>query len=149
MTNLERLSKAIDWETTDRILTWDFMDNDEVLIKYGGYDSSVKYTFEEITEINIKAFKNIGLDMTRYIYDPVNHYIGAKIENWIRFFGVNPDNWKVSQKGGTAWISKRPFSTLKELEKNMPQAPKYNEVKEWFLPFIKYIKDIFDRHDLV
>ena len=48
MTNLERFSKAIDWKTTDRILTWDFMDNEEVLIKYGGYDRSAKYTFEEI-----------------------------------------------------------------------------------------------------
>ncbi len=40
MTNLERFSKAIDWKTTDRILTWDFMDNEEVLIKYAEHASS-------------------------------------------------------------------------------------------------------------
>ena len=54
----------------------------------------------------------IGVDATRTVYDPVNHWMGGKITNWIRFFGVNPDNWVVRQAGETAWIAQRPFHTL-------------------------------------
>jgi uroporphyrinogen-III decarboxylase len=149
MTNHERLSKALNWEPVDRILTWDFMDNVGILEQFGGYRKEKKYGFEELLEVNVRAFKNIGLDMTRYIYDPAEHWMGSKIVNWIRFFGVNPDNWEVSQVGGTAWISRRPFSDLKGLEKNMPNLPKYEEVKEWYEPVINQIKEVYDRYDLV
>jgi len=149
MTNYERFVKTINWEKPDRILTYDFVDNKELLKKYGGHDDSKEYNFEQIVEMNAKAFKGMGLDVTRFTYDPVNHWMGSKIVNWIRFFGVNPDNWEVSQKGGTAWISKRPFSDLKGLEKNMPNLPKYEEVREWYTPYIKHIKEVFDLYDLV
>jgi hypothetical protein len=105
--------KATNREQTNRILTCDFIDNKELLTKYGDYDESKKYSFEQIVEINANSFKEMGLDVTRYIYDPLKHWMGSKIDNWIRFFGVNPDEWEVSQKGGTAWISKRPFFKLK------------------------------------
>ena len=100
MTNLERFSLALDRQPVDRVLTWDFVDNQQVLVKHGGYDPSRTYTFEQIVEMNATSFHGIGLDMTRYAYDPVNHWMGSKIVNWIRFFGVDPDNWKVEQKGG-------------------------------------------------
>jgi uroporphyrinogen-III decarboxylase len=149
MTNLERFTRALDREPVDRILTWDFVDNQQILVRHGGYDPSRTYTFEQIAEMNAAAFHSIGLDMTRYAYDPVNHWMGSKIVNWIRFFGVDPENWKVEQKGGTAWIAKRPFTTLSELEKHMPNLPKLEEVREWFVPFITSIRQICDRHDLV
>jgi len=149
MTNYERFVKTLDWEQPDRILTYDFVDNKELLSKYGGYDESKEYSFEELVEANAKSFKGMGLDVTRSIYDPVNHWMGSKVKNWIRFFGVNPDDWEICQKGGTAWISKRPFSNLKELEKNMPNPPKYEEIEEWYAPFIKHIKEVFDSHGLV
>jgi len=149
LTNYEIFVKTINWEQTDRILTYDLVDNNELLTRYGNYDESKKYTFEQLVEINAKSFKGMGLDVTRFIYDPVNHWMGAKVKNWIHFFGVNPDDWEVSQAGGTAWISKRPFSNLKELEKNMPNPPKYEEIKEWYAPFIKNIKEVFDFYDLV
>jgi hypothetical protein len=149
MTNIERFTRAVDRKPIDRVLTYDFIDNEQILVRWGGYDPSQKYGFEEIAEMNAKSFRAIGLDMTRYAYDPVNHWMGAKIDNWIRFFGVDADKWKVDQKGGTAWISKRPFSNLKELERNMPNLPKLEEVREWFTPFIKDIKNVCDSHDLV
>jgi len=149
MTNHERLTRALKREPIDRILTWDFMDNIGVLEQYGGYKRGEEYTWDEILDFNVRAFKNIGLDMTRYIYDPVNHWMGSKIVNWIRFFDVNPDNWEVEQAGDTAWISRRPFKTLKELEKFMPNPPKFEEVKEWFEPFIRDIKAVYDKNDLV
>ncbi len=149
MTNLDRFAKTISWKKPDRIVTWDVVDNEEVMYKYGGYDRTKEYSFEEIIDINIKTYKRIGLDMTRYVHDPVNHWMGAKIVNWIRFFGVNPDNWDVTQAGNTAWISKRPFSNLKELEKHLPNPPKFQEVKEWYAPFIKYMKEVFDHHNIV
>ncbi len=149
MTNYERFVKTINWEKPDRILTYDYVDNKELLTLYGGYDESKKYTFEQLVEINAKAFKGMGLDVARAVYDPVNHWMGSKIKNWIRFFGINPDNWEVSQQGGTAWISKRPFSNLRELEKNMPNPPKYEDIEQWYVPVIKHIKEVFDYYGLV
>jgi uroporphyrinogen-III decarboxylase len=149
MGNYERFVKAISREGTNRILTYDFIVNKELLARYGGYDESKKYSFEQIVEINARAFKGIGLDATHQIYDPAKSWMGSKINNWTRFLGVNPDGWEVTQKGGTGWITKRPFSNLKELEKNIPNLPKYEEVKKWYIPFIKHIKEVFDYYDLV
>ncbi|MDD5063461.1 MAG: uroporphyrinogen decarboxylase family protein [Phycisphaerae bacterium] len=141
--------KAINREETDRILTYDFMVSRELLARYGGFDESKKYAFEQIVEINAKAFKGMGLDATHQIYDPVKSWVRSKIENWGRFLGVNPDGWEVTRRGGADWITRRPFSNLKELEKNMPGIPKYEEVKKWYAPFIKHIKEVFDYYDLV
>jgi uroporphyrinogen-III decarboxylase len=149
MTNLERFTRALERRPVDRLLTWDFVDNEALLARYAGYDKTKKYSFEQIVEMNALSFRKVGLDMTRYAYDPANHWMGSKIVNWIRFFGVNPDNWRLEQKGGTAWIAQRPFSDLKGLEKHLPKPPKLEEVREWFEPFIKYIKQVFDHHDLV
>jgi len=149
VTNLERLARSLNGRPADRILTWDFIDNEAILTRCGGYDRSRPYRFEELAEMNARAYRSIGLDMARFVYDPVNHWMGSKIENWIRFFGVDPAGWRVSQQGGTAWIARRPFSDLRGLEKHMPQPPVFEEVRAWFEPFIKFIKEVFDRYDLV
>jgi len=149
MNNLARFKKAIDWEPIDRILTYDFLDNRQILIQHGGFDPSRDYSFEELIEINGKAWKSIGVDVTRSVYDPINHWMGGKIKNWIRFFGVDPGRWEVSQAGETAWISKRPFSTLKELEGHMPRKPVYEEVRDWFQPVIRQIQERLRRYDVV
>jgi hypothetical protein len=149
MKNIERFTKALDRKPIDRVLTYDFIDNEQVLARHGGYDPSRGYSFDEIAKMNAAAFSAIGLDMTRYAYDPVNHWMGSKIDNWIRFFGVDRENWKVDQKGGTAWISKRPFTNLRELERHMPKEPKLDEVREWFTPFITDIKETFEARDMV
>jgi uroporphyrinogen-III decarboxylase len=149
VTNRGRLERALNWEPVDRILTWDVVDNEGILVKYGGYERGRLHTFEELMEINARAWKNIGLDMTRYVYDPAEHWMGSKIVNWIRFFGVDPDSWEVAQAGDTAWISKRPFRNLRELEKNMPELPKYEEVCEWYQPFIRRVKEVFESFGLV
>jgi len=149
MKNLERFKKGINWEPTDRIMTYDLLDNQNILIEHGGYDISRTYAFEELVEVNARAWKSIGVDITRTVYDPVNHWMGGKITNWIRFFGVNPDNWAVSQAGETAWISKRPFRTLTELEKHMPQMPRYEEVRAWYQPVIRLIQQTLAAYDIV
>jgi hypothetical protein len=148
MNNLERFKKAINWEPVDRLMTYDYLDNTHILVEHGGYDASRKYTFEELVEVNARAWKSIGVDVTRSIHDPVNHWMGGKITNWIRFFGVNPDDWGVSQAGETAWISKRPFKTLAELEKHMPNKPRYEEVRDWYQPFIRYVQQVHDHYDI-
>ena len=89
------------------------------------------------------------MDATRTVYDPVNHWMGAKIANWIRFFGVNPDNWVVRQAGETAWIAQRPFHTLAELEKHMPQLPRYEDVRDWYQPVIRQIQQVLAAYDIV
>jgi uroporphyrinogen-III decarboxylase len=149
MNNFERFKRALDWKPIDRLLTYDFLDNRQILIERGGFDPSQQYSFEQLVEINCKAWKSIGVDVTRSVHDPINHWMGGKITNWIRFFGVDPSAWEVSQAGETAWISKRPFKTLKELEKHMPQLPKYEEVRAWYQPFILQVQQAFRAHDIV
>ena len=149
MNNLERFKRAIDWEPVDRILTYDYLDNRQILVQYGGFEASKEYSFEELIVINAEAWTQIGLDVTRSVYDPINHWMGGKIKNWIRFFGVDPGEWGVEQAGETAWISKRPFRNLKELEKHMPQLPVYEEVRDWYQPVIRQIQEILGHYDIV
>lgn len=149
MNNAERFAQAVQWAPIDRLMTYDFVDNGEILMRYGGYDPSKTYTFEELIHINARAFKRIGLDVTRYIYDPANHWMGSKIQNWVRFFGVDADAWEVSQKGDTAWISRRPFRTLAELEKHLPNLPRHEEIEAWYKPFIQMAREIFAQYDIV
>lgn len=79
MTNLERFKRTLNREPVDRILTYDVMDNREVLVRYGGLDPSRACSFEELVEVNAKALHAIGLDVTRNVYDPFRHWMGAKI----------------------------------------------------------------------
>jgi uroporphyrinogen-III decarboxylase len=149
MNNLERFTKAINWQPVDRILTYDFVDCEPLLVQCGGYDRSRTYTWDEILDVNARAWRNAGLDVTRYVYDPQSHWMGGKITNWIRFFGVDPDDWEVSQTGGTAWIARRPFATLNELEKHMPERPVYEEVRDWYVPWIKSTQAALAERDIV
>lgn len=149
MNNRERFEHAINWEPTDRILTYDLLDNQNILVEHGGYAPSRPYTFEELVEVNGRAWRSIGLDVTRTVYDPINHWMGGKITNWIRFFGINPDNWEVRQAGETAWIAKRPFHTLRELEQHMPDLPRYEDVRAWYQPVIRLIQGAMEEYDVV
>jgi uroporphyrinogen-III decarboxylase len=149
MNNLERFTRAINWEPIDRILTYDLLDNHPLLVELGGFDDARSYSFEELVEVNARSWKKVGLDVTRSVYDPINHWMGGKIVNWIRFFGVNPDNWVVSQAGSTAWIAQRPFRTLAELEQHMPQLPRYEDVRDWYQPVIRLIQQVTAQHDIV
>jgi uroporphyrinogen-III decarboxylase len=141
MNNYDRFVKTINWEIPDRLLTYDFVDNQELLEQFGGEGNLV--------ERNARMASRIGLDVTRYVYDPDNHWMGGKIQNWIRFFGADPKDWEVAQAGGTAWISRRPFHDLAGLEKNMPNLPKKSEVEEWYKPIIKTVKEVYGAYDVV
>lgn len=149
MKNLERMTKALQGLDTDRIMTYDLIDNTEVLRVYGGYRDNKRYSPDELLNINAKAQKEIGLDITRYTHDPVEHWMRHKVDNWIRFMGVDPSSWEVEQGGETAWISKRPFNDLAGLEKNMPSIPKEEDIRKWFTPYLKNITEIFASYDRV
>jgi uroporphyrinogen-III decarboxylase len=149
MKNLDRFKQAIQWAPIDRILTYDYLDNRQILVQHGGYDERRTYDFAGLIEINGKAWQKIGVDVTRSVYDPVNHWMGGKITNWIRFFGVDPSEWGVTQAGDTAWISKRPFRSLSELEKHMPKLPVYEEVRDWYQPVLRQIQEILGYYDIV
>ena len=79
MNNLERFTKAIHWEPVERILTYDFTDCSPLLEQLAGYDHARTYSWEEIMEVNALGWKNAGLDVTRYVYDPASHWMGGKI----------------------------------------------------------------------
>ncbi len=148
MTNYERLCRILNGEHVDRLMTWDFIDHEEILVRHGGYDSSRQYGAEELLDLNIRAAKKAGLDMTRGIYDPTYPWLNVKVANWVRFLGVDPADWQVSQTGGTGWISKRPFRDLRGLEKHLPRPPVYEEVAAWFKPLLAQVKEVADRHDV-
>lgn len=141
MTNAERFFKIINWEIPDRILTYDLLDHTEMLKRYGGEG--------DLIERNARMCQRVGLDATRYIHDPDHHWLGGKVRNWVRFFGVDPGNWQVTETGGTSWIDKRPFTDLRGLEKNMPNMPKKCDVEEWYRPEIRKIKETYDAFDVV
>jgi len=149
MNNIERFKKALNWEPVDRILTYDYVDCGPLIEQLGGYQTGQPYSWEELLEANALSWKNAGLDVTRSVYDPATHWMGGKITNWIRFFRVDPGQWRVDQAGGTAWIAKRPFSNLSELEKHMPQKPVFEEVREWYAPVIRQIQEVMTEHDIV
>jgi hypothetical protein len=148
MTNCERLCRILQGQDVDRLMTWDYIDLDEVLVRHGGYDPARTYDDWELFELNIRAMKKAGLDMSRGIYNPKYPWLNAKVANWARFLGVDPTSWKVSQAGGTGWISHRPFHDLRGLEKHLPRTPVYEEVAAWFKPIITRVKEIVDRHDV-
>ena len=141
MNNYQRFVKTVNWEIPDRLMTYDVLDHRRLLEQFGGEGTLI--------ERNARMANRIGLDVIRGIYDPENHWVGSKIRDWIRFFGVNPENWKVVQTGGTAWIAGRPFHDLKGLEKNMPKMPRKNEVEEWYVAELKSIKQACDFFDVV
>ena len=149
MDTLEIFKKAINWEPVERILTYDYLDNRNLLVQYGGFDFNHTYTYEELVEVNAKTWNAIGVDVTRSVYDPVNHWMGGKIVNWVRFFGADPNEWSVTQAGDTAWISKRPFKTLAELEKHMPVLPVYEDVRDWYQPVIRQTQSQLAEHGIV
>ncbi|MDD5328034.1 MAG: uroporphyrinogen decarboxylase family protein, partial [Phycisphaerae bacterium] len=149
MGNYERFVQVINGQRPDRILTYDFMVSKQLLAKFGGFDESKNYSFKEIVEMNARTFKAIALDAACHIYNPARPWISSKIDNWARFLGVNSDGWEVTRKAGTDWIAKKPFSNLKELEKNLPELPRYEEVRGWYEPIFKHIKEVFDYYDLV
>ena len=148
MDNLERFESAINWEPVDRILTYDFIDCGPLMEQLGGYDRARSYSWEELMEINALAWKNAGLDVTRSVYDPVNHWMGGKIINWIRFFGVDPDDWAVDQTGGTAWISKRPFTTCAGWKSTCRRCRLRGSAR-WYAPAIRQIQEVMSEHDIV
>lgn len=141
MNNQERFARTINWELPDRLMTYDLVDHRGLFESYGGSGSLI--------ERNARMASKIGLDVTRSIYDPDHHWMWGKIQNWIRFFGVDSSSWEVTEAGGSAWISKRPFHDLTSLERNMPSMPRKSEIEEWFKPVIAEIKEVYDSFDVV
>jgi hypothetical protein len=141
MTNQERFAQTINWQISDRLMTYDFVDNRQLFEAYSGGGNLI--------ERNARMASRIGLDVTRFVYDPEHHWMGAKIQNWIRFFGVEPSSWEIAEKGGTAWISRRPFHDLRGLEQHMPNMPRKSEIEDWFKPVIRQIKEVYNAFDVV
>ena len=149
MTNHQQLERQLAGRPFDRIMTYDYMDNTEVLKTYGGWKPGRCYSLEELAEINARAHRGVGLDITRAFHDPENHWMKGKVENWERFLGVEPGLFGVESGGETSWISRRPFRTAAELAENMPEMPDPDQVREWYGPVISEISSIFKNYDRV
>ena len=141
MNNRERFVKTINWEITDRLMTYDLVNHRKLLEEFGGAG--------DLIERNARMASRIGLDVTRGIHDPAHHWVSGKIQNWTRLLDIDPAQWEVLPAGGTAWIAKRPFHDLKGLERNMPRMPRRSEVKEWYRSELRPIKEVFEAYDVV
>ena len=137
----ERLMKTFNFEKVDRVPTYDLLMNDELYNKFGGSEGTV-------IERNARMMKAIGLDCTRGIYNPSEHWIKEKVRCWEKFLGIKPGGFEVSSGGGTSWFSKRPFNDIEGLKRNLPSMPKKDELANWYIPFLKQVKEVFDRYDL-
>ena len=115
MTNYERFVRTINWEIPDRILTYDPIDNRELLEKFGGKG--------DLIERNARMASRIGLDVTRYVHDPDHHWMGAKIKNWMRFFGVDSSGWEVSETGGQRGFHNGRSKTSRDLKETCQTCP--------------------------
>lgn len=142
LTAMERFTKTANFENPEVIVTYDFIDNNALLRRYGEDE-------KDLVVRTAKMLRNIGLDATRYIHNPTRPWMYDKVDIWGKFIGIDPSEWGVSMGGQTAWISKRPFDDLKGLEKHMPKMPKKEEVAEWWVPAVNRIKEVFHEHDLV
>ncbi|MBI9107446.1 MAG: hypothetical protein JEZ04_11940 [Spirochaetales bacterium] len=149
MTNAARLNETLSMGQPDRIMTYDYADNSEILTAYGGWSPDEKYSFEEILELNARAHKGVGLDITRAYHDPLNHWMHGKVENWERYLKIVPGSLGVESSGDTSWINRRPFSNSAELEKFMPQMPVLEEIRAGYGPVISSIVETFKAYDRV
>jgi hypothetical protein len=138
----ERFDATFNFSKVDRVLTYDLLMNRELYEKFAGTEGS-------LIECNARMMKATGLDCTRGIYDPSEHWLSAKLKCWERFFGIASWGYKIERSGGTSWISGRPFNDLAGLKKNLPKMPEKDQVAEWYIPFLREVKYVFDRYDLV
>jgi len=138
----DRFRKTANFEYPEIIVTYDLIDNNQLLEMYGGKSN-------DLVVRNAEMCQRIGLDSTRYIHDPLRPWIYSKIDIWERFFGIKREDWIIKEGGKTAWIAKRPFKDLRGLEKHMPKVPSKDEVAEWWIPYTRHITEVFQEYDLV
>ena len=141
-TTLERFTRNASFEPVDEVVTFDFIDNNKLLHAFGGHDSNLIVR-------NARLFKTIGLDSTRYIHNPGKHWLWGTLDFWTEFLGIQADKWEVAETGGTAWFSRRPFTNLVELEKNLPDMPDKEGIKIWYKKWLNNVQEIFTEFDLV
>ncbi|HSV31978.1 MAG TPA: hypothetical protein VLH40_08175 [Atribacteraceae bacterium] len=139
---LERFTRNAKFEPVEEAVTFDFIDNNKLLQAFGGSESNLVVR-------NARLFKAIGLDSTRYIHNPEKHWLWGTLDFWTRFFNINPDRWEVKETGGTAWFYRRPFTSLAELEKNLPGMPDRKGIKSWYKEWLKSVQEVFSEFDLV
>ncbi len=148
MNNEQRLRSALSGEA-DRIMTYDYLDNTDVLKIYGGYKEDKRYSFEELIDINARALKGVGLDITRAVYDPSHHWMHGTVDNFKRYHGADAAGWRVEQSGETGWIAERPFHDLEGLKMHLPEIADPTRIEERYLPYMKAVLEGFHAHDVV
>jgi len=138
----ERFIRNVNFEPVEETVTFDFIDSNQLLAAFGGNDSNLMVR-------NAQLYKSIGLDSTRYFHDPEHHWLWGTLDIWSQFFGVNPKEWEVTETGGTAWFTKRPFESVIQLEKKLPLFPDQDQIKSWYRDWLKSVTEVFDDFDLV
>lgn len=134
MNSKERFLKALSFEKTDTIPIYDIINNKSIYDAYkgrAGTDSS-----GDIIKLSAYIYKSLGIDVTRAYYRP-DWQVGV-VNDWVKYLNVPREGWVVNVNDETSWIAERPFNTLDDLRKNMPEYPDEKKIEEDFINnFIK------------
>ncbi|MEM2180940.1 MAG: uroporphyrinogen decarboxylase family protein [Nitrososphaeria archaeon] len=143
----ERVVRALNFEEPDRVPIWDKLNNEALFKKFGGQGDPLI--------VASKTHKALGIDATRRLHPlPYNeknkHWLDLKIESWFKFLDVPREGWKtqfdITQT--TKFIKSRPFTTIEELEANLPRYPIEDEVVQWYLDEFKKYHNILWPHTI-
>lgn len=140
--NYENFSRAINLEEPFWVPTWDCLNNKEIRRRFGGRG--------EPLDVAARTYSAVGIDVTRdYWWYSGFDWFRSKIMDFSRFLGLNPAEWELKTSEGTTWISKRPFTTLEELTKRLPQYPDEDKVAEWYISFYRKTIEKFRQFGVV
>jgi len=142
LSNIDNFNAIINRRDPERIPSYDLLMNQELFRLYAG-DSG------DIYERNARMLRAVGLDCTRSIFDPSTHWLDVKVETWEKFYGIEHGGFVVEEGGDTKWITTRPFCDIEGLKRHLPKMPSVDEVADWYVPFIRRVKQVFDENDLV
>jgi uroporphyrinogen-III decarboxylase len=137
MTNAcERFERALFFQEPDRVPTYDLIMHPGIFSRFGGQEGT-------ILERNARMCRAIGLDATRYIHDPDQHWLVGTLRTWQQFFGIDADQWAAQLSGETWWITRRPFDDLEGLERHLPRLASRAAIRQWYLPWLRQVKDAY------
>ena len=118
------------------VLTWDAVTSPEIYSKMAGSRGS-------LIERNFAMVTKLGVDVTTYIHDPGRHWMDLLLDDWCKHLGMKRKEWDTSPGGGSRWISKRPFATMEDVRKHLPEYPKEGRLQRETLLYLNSIKETF------
>lgn len=140
--NYKRFETTLNLEEPDRVPRWDLINNEEIWRQLGGTGNPL--------EVCARAQRAVGIDVSRFRWWFTGFdWYKSKLEEFVRFLGLNGEEWALKTKGGTSWISKRPFTDLDGLEDHLPQYPDEDAWAQWLITLYGKTREAYKREGIV